>query len=297
MRAGLLDRGLPEVAGDAGAERRADRGAPHAAPRHGALRASVGCRHRHLVAYFGQTLDKTDCGACDCCLEELEPLPDPVTLARKVLSCVARVGQRFGATHVTGVLRGATTDAVTTRRHHELSTFGLLSDASVPEVRGYIEQLSGQGFLRQTDDEFPVLMLTDRGVTLLKDASSAPDLALARLRRPVKGRAPSRARVETESWDGRRPGPVRAPAGAAPRDRARPRRAALRHLPRRDASRDGQAQAVHSRSAAPCLRRRRAQGCRARRRVPARDWWQLTLLLPSFQLPASSFQLPALGSS
>jgi ATP-dependent DNA helicase RecQ len=164
--------------------------------------SSVGCRHRHLVAYFGQTLDKTDCGACDCCLEELEPLPDPATLARKVLSCVARVGQRFGATHVTGVLRGATTEAVTTRRHHELSTFGLLSDASVPEVRGYIEQLSGQGFLRQTDDEFPVLMLTERGVTLLKDASSAPGLALARLRRPVKGRAPSRARVETESWDG-----------------------------------------------------------------------------------------------
>ena len=69
-------------------------------------------------------------------------------------------------------------------------------------MRGYIEQLSGQGFLRQTGDEFPVLTLTDRGVALLKDASSAPDLTLARLRRPVKGRAPSRARVETESWEG-----------------------------------------------------------------------------------------------
>jgi ATP-dependent DNA helicase RecQ len=164
--------------------------------------ASVGCRHRHLVGYFGQTLDKTDCGACDSCLDELEAADDPSLLARKVLSCVARVGQRFGATHVTSVLRGASTDAITARRHHELSTFGLLSDATVPEVRGYIEQLIGQRFLRQTDDEFPVLMLTERGVTLLKDASSAPDLALARLRRPVKGRAPSRARVETESWEG-----------------------------------------------------------------------------------------------
>jgi ATP-dependent DNA helicase RecQ len=164
--------------------------------------ASVGCRHHHLVGYFGQTLPKADCGACDFCLEELESAADPVTLARKVLSCVARVGQRFGATHVTNVLRGHSSDAITSRRHHELTTFGLLADAGVAEVRGYIEQLSGQGFLKQAGDEFPVLTLTDRGVALLKDAGSAPDLALARLRRPVKGRSTPKARVETESWQG-----------------------------------------------------------------------------------------------
>jgi ATP-dependent DNA helicase RecQ len=164
--------------------------------------SSVGCRHRHLIGYFGQTLDKTDCGACDFCLEELESMSEPSVLARKVLSCVARVGQRFGAAHVTSVLRGTVTDTITARRHHELTTFGLLSDATIAEVRGYIEQLAGQGFLRQTDAEFPVLVLTDRGVALLKDGASAPDLVLARLRRPVKGRAATRARVETESWQG-----------------------------------------------------------------------------------------------
>jgi ATP-dependent DNA helicase RecQ len=164
--------------------------------------SSVGCRHRHLIGYFGQTLDKTDCGACDFCLEELESMSEPSVLARKVLSCVARVGQRFGAAHVTSVLRGTVTDTITARRHHELTTFGLLSDATIAEVRGYIEQLAGQGFLRQTDAEFPVLVLTDRGVALLKDGASAPDLMLARLRRPVKGRAATRARVETESWQG-----------------------------------------------------------------------------------------------
>jgi ATP-dependent DNA helicase RecQ len=164
--------------------------------------SSVGCRHRHLIGYFGQTLDKSDCGACDFCLEELESMGEPSVLARKVLSCVARVGQRFGAAHVTSVLRGTVTDTITARRHHELTTFGLLSEATIAEVRGYIEQLSGQGFLRQTDAEFPVLVLTERGVALLKDGSSAPDLVLARLRRPVKGRPATRARVETESWQG-----------------------------------------------------------------------------------------------
>src|SRR4029450_2766123 len=124
-----------------------------------------------------------------------------VVLARKTLSCVARVGQRFGAAHVTNVLRGSESDQVSARRHDQLSTFGLLKDMSVPEVRAYIEQLSGIGLLRQTDSEFPVLELTEDGIALLKDANAQPGLVLARQRRPTKDRAPRRARgVEAESW-------------------------------------------------------------------------------------------------
>ena len=164
--------------------------------------ASVGCRHRHLVSYFGEHYTREDCGACDYCLDELEAVPEPALLARKVLSCVARVGQRFGALHVTNVLRGTATDQVSARRHDVLSTFGLLSDCTVPEVRGYIEQLIAHGLLRQTEDEYPVLALTHAAVALLKDASAAPDLTLARQRRPVADRPSKRARVETESWQG-----------------------------------------------------------------------------------------------
>ncbi len=39
--------------------------------------ASVGCRHRRLVAYFGERYAKDDCGACDYCLGELEAVADP----------------------------------------------------------------------------------------------------------------------------------------------------------------------------------------------------------------------------
>ena len=72
--------------------------------------ASVGCRHRHLIGYFGERYPRDDCGACDYCLDELETVTDAVVVARKVLSCVARVGQRFGAMHVTNVLRGSSTE-------------------------------------------------------------------------------------------------------------------------------------------------------------------------------------------
>jgi ATP-dependent DNA helicase RecQ len=163
--------------------------------------SSVGCRHSRLVSYFGESYGKTDCGACDYCLEELESVADPVVLARKILSCVARVGQRFGAAYVTNVLRGSDVEQVAARRHDTLSTFGLLKDMSVPEVRGYIEQLTGQNLLRQTDTEFPVLELTPTGVALLKDPNAQADLALARQRRLTKERMPRRMRgVEAESW-------------------------------------------------------------------------------------------------
>jgi len=164
--------------------------------------ASVGCRHRHLVSYFGDTYERDDCGACDFCLGELESVAGAVDIARKVISCVARVGQRFGAAHVVNVLCGSTNEQVSSRRHHELSTFGLLKDSAVSEVRGYVEQLIAQGFLRQTDDQFPVIALTTEGVALLKDASAAAGLALSRQRRVVREREPRRSRVEAEAWEG-----------------------------------------------------------------------------------------------
>ena len=162
--------------------------------------ASVGCRHRHLVGYFGETYGRAECSACDYCLDELETVPDPIVVARKVLSCVARVGQRFGVAHVASVLCGSDTEQVTSRGHHRLTTYGLLKDAPSPEVRGYIEQLIAHGFLRQTDDAFPVVALTERGVELMKNPASQPDLVLARQRRPIKGRVQKRSRIESESW-------------------------------------------------------------------------------------------------
>ena len=164
--------------------------------------ASVGCRHKRLVGYFGEAFTKDDCGACDYCLGELETVADAVTVARKILSCVARVGQRFGAAHVANVLRGSDSEQVRSRGHHELSVFGLMKDATIDEMRGYIDQLLAHGLLQQGGDEYPILQLTADGLALLKDATADPSLSLARQKRPDKNRLPKRARVETESWAG-----------------------------------------------------------------------------------------------
>ena len=164
--------------------------------------SSVGCRHRHLAEYFGDRYSGDNCGTCDYCLGELEPAAEPVVLARKILSCVMRVGQRFGANHVATVLRGQANEQVTARGHHTLSTFGLLPEASVAEVRGYIEQLVGAGLLALQGDEYPVLGVTPKGIDLLRNERSCPGLALARQRAPRRDAARPRSRVEAESWEG-----------------------------------------------------------------------------------------------
>ena len=163
---------------------------------------AVGCRHRHLSAYFGDPHVTSDCAACDVCLGELESAPQPIVLARKILSCVVRVGQRFGIAHVTSVLRGHRSEQVTARGHDALSTFGLLPDASVAELRGYMEQLIGLGLLEQTGDQYPVLSVTSRGIALLKDERSMPELELARQRTPRRDGGRAASRVEAESWEG-----------------------------------------------------------------------------------------------
>jgi ATP-dependent DNA helicase RecQ len=162
----------------------------------------VGCRHRHLAEYFGDRYPKDACGACDYCLNELEAADAPVVLARKIISGVARVGQRFGATYVASVLRGDASEQALARGHQELSTFGLLPNASVSEIRGYIEQLIGIGLLEQSDDQYAVLVITAKGLALLKDETSCPGLTLARQRPTPKGAPRVKSRVEAESWQG-----------------------------------------------------------------------------------------------
>jgi ATP-dependent DNA helicase RecQ len=163
---------------------------------------SVGCRHQRLVGHFGERYAKDDCGACDYCLGELEPVADAVTVARKVLSAVARVGQRFGASHVANVLRGSTAESVVSRGHQALSVHGLFRDAPADEVRGYIDQLVARDLLRQTDDEFPILRLTTAGLALMKNAGAAAGLELVRQKKPKRD-APRRAvRGEAVSWEG-----------------------------------------------------------------------------------------------
>ena len=130
------------------------------------------CRHRFLVEHFGQRYSpphaEGGCGACDVCLGELRSADDSVVLAQKILSCVVRCEQRYGAGHVADVLRGAATERVRQTGHDGLSTFGLLRAHSAREIRHWIEQLVGLGHLRVSGDQYPTLQLTRSGLEVMR---------------------------------------------------------------------------------------------------------------------------------
>ncbi len=129
---------------------------------------ATGCRHRSLAAHFGQGYEATSCGACDRCLGELLAVDDPLVVAQKILSCVLRVREGFGAGHVVDILRGRLTEKVRERGHAELSTFGLLLGLGQDEVHGYVEQLIEQGFLERDGDRLPILRVPPAGRRLLR---------------------------------------------------------------------------------------------------------------------------------
>ena len=126
------------------------------------------CRHRFLVEYFGQEWTRGDCGACDVCLGELDRVPDATQVAQKILSCVVRCGQRYGAAHVADVLRGAQTARMRQTGHDTLSTYGLLSGSKSREIRAWIDQLVALAHLAVTPGEYPTLFLTASGVEVLR---------------------------------------------------------------------------------------------------------------------------------
>jgi ATP-dependent DNA helicase RecQ len=130
--------------------------------------AATTCRHRALVEYFGQRLEHVPCGACDWCLGELERVPEPDVLAQKILSAIARTGQRWGVGHVVSVLRGESSETITSRGHDQLSVFGLLRDVPASELRGYVDQLTQGGFIERTGDQYPTLQITGTGADLLR---------------------------------------------------------------------------------------------------------------------------------
>ncbi len=159
------------------------------------FRAMVGfaealtCRRRALLGYLGEERE-ADCGNCDVCLDPPE-LYDATEDARKALSCVYRLGQRFGMGHVVDVLRGSQNRRLLDLRHDRLSTYGIGSHLSGDAWRSLLRQLVHLGYLRQEMGEFPVLALAPAAAALLKGEQT---LMLARPRVRVRAEPARRRR-------------------------------------------------------------------------------------------------------
>jgi len=159
---------------------------------------SLTCRRRVLLGYLGEMLD-TDCGNCDICLDPPERY-DATEAARKVLSCVYRVGQSFGIKHVVDVLRGADNERIRKFNHEHLTTYGIGLEYSHAEWISLVRQMIHRGYLLQDIAAFSVLKLTPQARQLLRNEETL-ELARPRVQEKKTKKKKSAAAIELSEDD------------------------------------------------------------------------------------------------
>ena len=168
------------------------------------------CRRRHLLGYFGEIVEKDNCGNCDNCVNPPVSF-DGTELAQKALSCVYRTGQRYGVGHLTNVLRGIDDERVRSLDHDRLSVFGVGAGLDEKQWRSVFRQLVANGLLATDAEGYGVLRLTPaaRGVlrgevrvSLRKPASREERRATRKAVRGARARQSlDIAPHETALWD------------------------------------------------------------------------------------------------
>ncbi len=157
------------------------------------LCSGLHCRHKRLSEYFGQKYSRPNCEACDVCLDEVEGLADATVTAQKILSCVARAGERFGGEHIIDVLLGANTERVRRWAHEKLTTYAILKGTNRKSLTNMLYQLIDAGLLERSNDERPVLQLNEASWEVLRGQRAV------RLVQPKE--KVQKTRYEKKSWE------------------------------------------------------------------------------------------------
>ncbi len=127
------------------------------------------CRRQALLQYFGEafTPDKSneEC-CCDICSTGEIPLQDVTIPAQKIICCIIRTNERFGAGYVTDVLLGSNSQRIADNGHDKISTWGIGTEYNRREWLDLIDLLVDEGYLMKTGD-YNVLEVTPAGKKFL----------------------------------------------------------------------------------------------------------------------------------
>ncbi|MDR2580173.1 MAG: DNA helicase RecQ [Fibromonadaceae bacterium] len=131
--------------------------------------ATNDCLRGYILKYFGEK-PPNHCGNCSSCNTNFETV-DITLEAQKILSCVARMRERYGMKMLTDVLRGSKSEKVLRLGLDKLSTYGI-SEKSEKQLYEIINQLILTGYLLKTDDEYPVIKLGERANEVLRHSET-----------------------------------------------------------------------------------------------------------------------------
>ncbi|MGE7603675.1 DNA helicase RecQ [Peribacillus sp. NPDC097675] len=124
-----------------------------------------GCLQAFILRYFGDE-NPEDCGHCENCTDKRDSV-NVTTQAQMVLSCMLRMGERFGKTMISQVLTGSRNKKIEEFGFQKLSTYGIINNQSAKDVADFIDFLTAKQFIEMTGGQYPVLKVTNAGREVL----------------------------------------------------------------------------------------------------------------------------------
>jgi ATP-dependent DNA helicase RecQ len=170
---------------------------------------SAGCLRATILRYFGDPAAREPCGACGNCDRRAPLDADTRLLVRKILSGIARAGERYGRRRIAAMLVGHVDDLPEPLAR--LSTTGLLPNEQPRTIERWIDAASAAGLICVSDDQYRTLSLTPVGREVMagrvEDVRMAGPLARhpfsPRHASPGRHRAKRRGAVRREREHGR----------------------------------------------------------------------------------------------
>lgn len=123
------------------------------------------CLRKFILEYFGDKGPER-CEKCSNCLSNHKNT-DITVDAQKIMSCVARTGQRYGKKVICDVLRGSKNERLISAGLSRQSTYGIMADCPEKRLRDIIDHLCENGYMTAQGDEYPILKLAPKSCGVL----------------------------------------------------------------------------------------------------------------------------------
>jgi len=142
------------------------------------------CRHAYITDYFGETTTERSCRSCDSCervdVEEVGGDTVDQSVTRAALAGAARFAGRIGIVNLASILAGKENRFSRDQPWVlNVPAYGSLSSWSPSRVRRLLEELVTIGCLAQSQGQYPMVELSDRGRAVLAGAQEI-EVAIAR---------------------------------------------------------------------------------------------------------------------
>lgn len=123
------------------------------------------CLRAFILEYFGQQA-KEKCNNCSNCLDDYEKI-DVSLDSQKILSCIYRLGQRYGISTIVDCLKGSNNKNSKEKNLKNISTFALMKENNTKYIKDLIGILIADGYIKVSGVKYPILKLNEKSKEVL----------------------------------------------------------------------------------------------------------------------------------